>query len=575
VGLLVAGCTTTVGPNGSQAAGGSGNAAGTDTGVGGGGTGSGTTSGGGVSGSTSGSGGSGAEGGTDGPPPLVPRIARLTHFQWRNAVQDLLRLDSPPIQADSFSPDAFVGFDTNSIHLRVSSTLRNDYQSAAEAVALQVASDPNAIAKLMPVGAPTDPTERARAFIESFGLRAHRRPLTTAEADQYLVLFQKGPQLAPDLDAFAAGVMLVIQTALQSPHFVYRTELSQENVNGRMKLNSYEVAAKLALAVTGSIPDDALLDAATTGSFGQDSATVDAHVTRLLDTPRAKASALHLHTQALAISRYGIILREPANYPEFTADTPASLRRSAELFLGSIYDQNLGVKALLTSPTVFVDANLARIYGLPGAFGADFTQVDVSAQARSGFLTQLGFLALFAGEFQPDPIHRGVFINEHLLCVEVGLPSADIPPLPDPQPNQTNRQRIDAVTGAGTCGAGCHATVINPLGFAFENYDSIGRFRTTDNGAAVDAAGVYELDGTEVSFSNAIELVQLLASSTAANRCYARNWLSYLHGRDAHSSDAAILDELAGLSKTQDLSAKDMIRSLVRSESFLARSATE
>jgi hypothetical protein len=572
--VLASGCTTTVGPDDSPAtesggasgsgSGGVGNNSGAGTGAGG------ANGGGGTSGSATGGGGSGGDGG---PVAVVPRIARLTHFQWRNAVQALLRLDSPPTQAESFPPDAFVGFDTNATHLRVSSTLRGDYETAAEAVARQVASDPNAIARLMPQNAPVEATERARAFIESFGLRAHRRPLTATEAAQYLVLFQKGPELVADLDAFAAGVMLVIQAALQSPHFLYRTELSQENVNGRLPLSNYEVAAKLALAVTGSGPDDSLLDAAASGSLAQ--AEIETHAARLLETPQAKATALHLHTQALAISRYSLILRESTNYPEFSAGTPAALRQSAELFLGSIYDGNLGVKALLTSPVAFVNDNLARIYGLPGTFGADFAQVDLTAQGRSGLLTQLGFLALFAGEFQPDPIHRGVFINEHVLCVEVGVPEPNIPPLPEPGPTETNRQRIDAVTGVGTCGEGCHAAVINPLGFAFENYDSLGRYRATDNNIPVNAAGVYPLDGADVSFSNALELIQLLASSETANRCYASHWLSYLHGRNVDGRDAAVLDDLAARSKVQEISAKDLIRSLVQVESFVSRPAME
>src|SRR5690606_31572029 len=150
-------------------------------------------------------------------------------------------------------------------HLRMSNTLREDYQNAAEALAMQVASDPVAIERLVPPGAPTEPTARARAFIQDLGLRAHRRPLTATEEDQYLALFEEGATLAPGLDTFAAGVLLVVQTVLQSPHFLYRTELGQENVDGRTPLSGYELAAKLALSVTGSIPDEALLEAAEIG----------------------------------------------------------------------------------------------------------------------------------------------------------------------------------------------------------------------------------------------------------------------------------------------------------------------
>jgi len=507
----------------------------------------------------------------------APRVARLTHFQWANSVQDLLRLENPPTQVADFTPDAIIGFDTNRSQLRMSGTLREDYERAAEALATQVVNDPAALARIMPADAPTEPDARARAFIESFGLRAYRRPLTEAEVDQHLSLFEQAPELAPDLEPFSAGVMLSIRLFLQSPYFLYRTELSQGDVNGRIPLSGYEVASKLALSLTGSIPDDELLQAAATGSLdpGNNPATVDAEAQRLLATPRAKAMALHLHTQALALSRYSLIQKNSEKYPEFTATTPTSIRSAADLFLGALYDSGQGLRALLTSTEAFVDANLAPIYGLSGDFGAELQRVDLAGLPRSGILTQPGFLALFAGENEPDPIHRGVFINQQLLCFDIPPPGVEIPPLPEPLPNQTNRQRIDAITGPGTCGQGCHATYINPLGYAFENYDPIGRYRTTDNGIAIDASGTYELDGAEVAFANAQELAELLANSEAAHRCYASHWLSYLDGRLTDAGDDAILDEVASVSKNENLSFQDVIRRLVQSEAFLTRPVVE
>ena len=511
------------------------------------------------------------------PKPIVPRIARLTHFQWKNAAQDLLYLDVPPDdQVDSFSPDAIVGYDTNTAQLRVTSTLRGDYRNAAEALAEQVAASTESINKLIPQGAPQESSARARAFIADFGLRAHRRPLTATEADQYFALFQKGPELLPQLSAFAAGVRLVVESVLQSPVFLYRTELGQEASGGRIPLTGYEIAAKLALAITGSGPDKLLLEAAASGALeaGNAGAVAD-QAERLLQTPGARATALHLHTQTYALSRYSIVQRNSNNYPQFNDGTAASLETSAKLFFQSIFDEDLGVSAILTSPTAYVDANLAPFYGLGGGFGSEFQKVDLSSQGRAGFLMQLGFLTLFSGEYQPDPIHRGVFINEHVLCVDVGRPAANIPPLPDIEPGQTNRERINAVTGPGTCGAACHATVINPLGFAFENFDPVGRYRSTDNGLPVDASDRYALDGFEAEFSDGSELVQQLGESDLAHHCYAEHWLSYLYGRLAVRSDDPLLDELAAKSKSENLSAKDVIRALVQSESFLTRESGE
>jgi hypothetical protein len=512
-------------------------------------------------------------------PRAVPRIARLTHFQWTNSVQDLLRLEEPPTLAGEFTPDAIIGFDTNSAQLRMSSSLRDDYQRAAEALATRVVNDAEALARLMPADAPEEPVARARAFIESFGLRAYRRPLTAEEVSQYLTLFEQAPELAPELDAFSAGVMLSIRLFLQSPFFLYRTELGQEeDGNGRVVLNGYEVAAKLALAVTGSIPDDGLLAAAAAGDLDPDrrQATISREVERLLATPRVKATALHAHTQTLAVSRFSLIQRDTTAHPEFTTTTPNSIRASAESFLGALFEEDGGLRSLLTSTEAFVDANLAPLYGVSGTFGSELERVDLSGLPRQGFLTQVGFLALFAGEHQPDPIHRGVFINQQILCVDITPPpNITLPPIPENQPNQTNRQAIEAINGRGTCGEGCHATIINPAGFAFENYDAAGRYRSTDNGLEVDASDTIQLDGAEVTFSDALEFIDLLANSDAAHHCYARHLLSYLNGRLADSSDAATLDAALAQSKADDLSTKALIRSLVQSESFLTRLAME
>jgi len=594
LGVLVAGCTAQIdGPptataGGSAAGGSTGGArsvapAGT-AGSPGGGT-AGLAPGGGVAGFGA---GSGAAAGASGSPPTTmagapsttppaqnPRVARLTHFQWKNSVQDLLGLEAPPPESEDFTPDAIIGFDTNAEQLRMSGALREDYESAAEALAARVAADPAALARLVPADAPTEPGARARAFIQSFGLKAYRRPLTEAEVDEYFELFQEGPRLAPGLDAFTAGIALCVRLFLQSPYFLYRTELGSEPVNGRIPLGGYELAAKLALAVTGSLPDERLLSLAAAGSLdpSQNAAALEAEAQRLLESPRGRASALHLQAQALALSRYALVQRDPQIYPEFKASTPASMQRSAELFLGALYDERRGLRALLTSTEAFVDANLAPIFGVAGTFGETFDRVELLGLPRRGLLTQPGILALFAGENQPDPIHRGVFINEQILCVKLGPPAPNIPPLPEPGENETNRQRIDALTGPGTCGQGCHATIINPIGFAFEHYDPLGRYRTTDGGVQVDASGAYALDGQPAPFADALELVELMAGSRQVHRCYASHWLSYLYGRLVAPGDGAALDALAARSLAEDLSSQDVIRSLVTSVAFFSREA--
>src|SRR6186713_2320807 len=192
-GVLLFGCTGQINdstPTGQPASGGADSSSGpgsstTDAAVDGSSSGTTTTSGTTTGDSTTQATGTTGTGGTGGGSAAeaveVPRVARLTHFQWANSVQDLLRLDEKPTEAADFTPDAIVGFDTNRSQLRISGTLREDYERAAEALATRVVDDPEALARLIPADAPTDPTARAQAFIESFGLRAYRRPLTAEE----------------------------------------------------------------------------------------------------------------------------------------------------------------------------------------------------------------------------------------------------------------------------------------------------------------------------------------------------------------------------------------------------------
>ena len=170
-------------------------------------------------------------------------------------------------------------------------------------------------------------------------------------------------------------------------------------------------------------------------------------------------------------------------------------------FLSWIFAQNRGIKDFYTQPVGFVDSLLAPLYGVTGSYSSDpvmLTKVDLDPSRRSGLLTQVGFLSSYisSNANEADIIHRGVFIAERVLC-------KTLPP-PDPKavgtmipntPGLTNRQRVEMTTGKGTCGQACHGTLFNPLGYAFENYDAIGEFRTTDQGSLVDAADSYTLDG--------------------------------------------------------------------------------
>ncbi len=198
--------------------------------------------------------------------------------------------------------------------------------------------------------------------------------------------------------------------------------------------------------------------------------------------------------------------------------------------------------------------------------------MELDSTRRSGFLTRLGFLTRNATLTEPDPIHRGVFINLNLLCRKLGaLPNIPENLMPE---GDTNRERIDSITGTGTCGAGCHANTINPLGFALENYDALGQYRTEDNGFPVNAADSYQFaDGRVIDFNDAIELSDQLADAPELHSCYVQQLLEYVYGRDLTDADAPLVDELASQSHTEGLSVKEITVRLVTSSAFRFRTA--
>src|SRR6185369_25074 len=187
--------------------------------------------------------------------------------------------------------------DSEADDLFVTEQLRAQLFDASEKAADKVTGDAAALARLVPANAPTDTAGRAKAFITSFGQRAFRRPLTDAEVTTHVALFNQGPTLYPGVDAFNAGVSLVIQAMLQSPYFLYRTELGTAASGAtKLALDDWEVGAKLALSITNTIPDDTLLAAASAGQL-HDAAGVATQANRLLDGATGTAGLNNLNFQ--------------------------------------------------------------------------------------------------------------------------------------------------------------------------------------------------------------------------------------------------------------------------------------
>jgi hypothetical protein len=575
--LLLAGCT-------SGGASGPGSFGGTTSTSGG--TGNGTIPGGGIGSSAAGagstpvgdSGGTGSStagaSGTGSVPSTAavatPTLSRLSVLQWASSIRSLLALANPGDLDNALTKDAVVRFDNEADSLFVGQDLHDDLQSQAERLAALVTADPASVARLVPAGAPTDTAGKAKAYIQDFGRRAYRRPLSPDEVQDYVTLFNQGPTLTTGLAAFEAGMRVTLEAFLQSPNFLYRTGFGGAAIAGRARLTAYEIAANLAYALTNAPPDALLSAAADQAALGSASA-IQPHAQRLIVTDAGKAAVDRFYFQYFGLGQYDTLQKDPALAAQFTDATGAQLHAEAQQLLQYLFSQNLGLREIFTTPIGFVNAPVAKLYGLTGTFTADtWTQISFDTTPRPGILSRLGFLSYYAHQTLQDSIHRGANINSRILCTELSPPpNIQIPALPAQDPTRTNRELVSSFTEA--CGAACHKPYINPAGFAFENFDGLGTYRTTENGKPIDTSGTYSFQSGPLAFADLKAFTELLAGSSQAHACYTKKWAADLYARVPRQGDEQVVAGLAQRSVDQHLSSMAVVLALVSDDAFSTR----
>lgn len=514
--------------------------------------------------------GQGADCGGQVPPP-VTRLGRLTHTQYDNTVSALTGLDLRPAQ-DFLADQRQAGFDRG-LDLQVGEVLARSYRDAAESVADAVAASPAAYARVVGCD-PAQGQACTQSFVASFGKRAFRRPLTNAEQTRYLDLFAQGADLYDTGDNFQRGVRVVMEAMLQSPKFLYRLELSDAPGAQVVPLSSYEVASRLSYLLVSTPPDDLLMQAAEQDQLRTPDA-VAAQASRLLTTSdAARETVRDFHHQWLDLDIYPQKLtKDPTLYPEVTPALASALQAEVEQFVDAVtFSDKRGLPSLFTAPFSFANRATAPLYGLTGPFGEALQRVDLDPTQRAGLLTQVGFLATHAFSTVSSPIHRGVFIQRRILCNEIPAPPANIPALPavDGTQIRTTRQQVDQHTSPDTC-AGCHHTLINPLGFGLENYDAVGQFRTQENGVNIDATGTLVGTAAGAAFADGVSMAQAIAQAPEARACYAKSWFRYTMGRAETSADACSITTLADKLQSDEYTALDLLTDLTRTSAFLYR----
>jgi hypothetical protein len=324
-----------------------------------------------------------------------------------------------------------------------------------------------------------------------------------------------------------------------------------------------------------STPDAQLMAAADANALG----TAEQLATqglRLLSTAAAHETVRDFHHQWLDLDAYpNKLTKDQKLYPGISPDLAPLLQGEVEQFVDTVsFKRKRGLPSLLSAPFSFVNRTTAAIYGVTGTFGEELQEVALDPKQRAGILTQVGFLATRAFSNLSSPIHRGVFIQRRLLCNTIPDPPPNIPELPplDGTKIKTTREQVDQHTAPAAC-AGCHHSLINPVGFGLENYDAVGRFRTQENSVTVDATGTLVGTNDKAAFSNGVELAQALASAPEARACYAKSWFRYVLGRVEAEGDACALSLVSARLADDNYTALDILTDLTRTPSFRARTA--
>jgi hypothetical protein len=511
--------------------------------------------------------------------PLLPaRIRRLTNAEFDASVNSLLGVSSTFGQ--SFTPDTRQDNFSRNDAQRVDPVFITQLDDAAQQLAAQVR--PN-IQNLAPCADKTaGATACARTFLTSFATRAYRRPATDAEVTALLTVYTAGADGA----AYEDGIQTAIQAVLESPGFLYVTELGDTPLAANVTLDPYEIASSLSYLVTGAPPDDTLLAAAKAGDLSNADKR-QTQLERLLATDPAGVQVTRLIEEWLGIDA---ITQTAKTYPDF-AGLRDSMKKEADDFSSEVmWKSGASVSDLLSANWTIADDSLARMYlninDPNGTVPRTNNHVMLDSVPRRGILDQGAFLSVYAHASETGPVLRGVAVLRRLVCFNLPDPTTlninVVPPLPDP--TKTVRDRFTAHVSDPVC-ASCH-TNIDSIGFTFEDLNAMGKRPTDANGNPIDDNG-HLIDsattvatGTDIdgNFANSSELAQALGMSSDVRACFARHLFRYAATRSDASVQGA---ESAFMSTAYMLPAaslgkiKDMLTAFVRSDAFVTRRASE
>ena len=462
-------------------------------------------------------------------------LRRLTHSQYNHTVRDLLGDETRP--ADQFPREDFVyGFTNQAEGQLVSPLLAEAYARAAERLARTAfrGGDSHGL-----VPCQTRAAGCRSEFIRAFGRKAFRRPLDDSEVKRYEALFTHETD-------FLSGAQLVVETMLQSPHFLFH-----------LAPRAHGVASRLSYFLWDTLPDEELLRAAERGELDRP-ADVEKQVTRMLRDSRAQGALDEFLAQWMRFDRLRNAIRDRRLFPEFTAELVTGMTEETRRLFRSLVWEDRDFREFFTASYAYLSPELAKLYGVPTPRETWGRVEFASDSERAGVLGQATFLALTSKPADTSPTERGLFVREHFLCQVVPPPPAGVntslPPVTDEKP-MTTRERLQIHLSNEAC-SGCHS-LVDPVGFGFEKFDAVGKHREkqlvtifptfdetstkrkvqpTEYKLDIEAEGDV-LGLKDARFKSPRQLGEILAREPGCQKCVVKMLFRWANGRPEESDD--------------------------------------
>jgi mono/diheme cytochrome c family protein len=447
---------------------------------------------------------------------------------------------------------------------------------------------PAAHRRLLAVAPNQSKEDQSREVLNRFASRAYRRPATGDEIDRLMAMAAIAQNDGLNWDGAMQRAFMAV---LVSPKFLFRLELndrsSQPEAAESVPLDEYQLASRLSYFLWSSMPDDELFDLARRGELTKN---LDAQIKRMLASPRSKALVDNFAMQWLQLKRLKTYAPDPKLFPSFNEQLRNAMAKETELFFESIVREDRSVLEMLDADYTYLNETLARHYGIADTAGnwigqkaerpgghqiprREFVRVNLPEKLRGGLLTQASILTVTSNPTRTSPVKRGRWVLEQILGAPPPPPPPDVPELPEGKEQLVGslRQRMEQHRANPAC-ANCHAKM-DPIGFAFENYDAIGAFRTKDGEFAIETAGVLP-DGKAFQGPGELKTI-LMEKRHQFTRCLTEKLMIYALGRGLEYYDRRPVMQIQDALAKNDYKFSALVAEIVKSEPFRLRRGKE